>query len=272
MRYLLRGASPSPHGFQRRARASGLEAGRTRRSLRSLDRGHCDRRCGVLVSGRVTVPTQGTADLPGSTASGRLTPISTPLRAAWPSCPRDCASWVLEVTRAGPWAQGIDSSFKTLLWSGPLLPPPRVDPKQNGVFRPLGNHQAFSVAGSGLGPGAIGEKGPRREPCPAGAPSGPAKVTQVITHGGTPLHVEIQQQGTRHGSRGGAGPAEQGCLLWDKNVSQSGRVSGGKQLRGEGRGPACRGRSAEQERTRGAARSGVGDAGGGRSRDSGVTG
>lgn len=77
-----------------------------------------------------------------------------------------------------------------------------------------------------------------------------AKVTQVITHGGTPLHVEIQQQGTRHGSRGGAGPAEQGCLLWDKNVSQSGRVSGGKQLRGEGRGPACRRRSAEQERTR----------------------
>lgn len=114
-----------------------------------------------------------TADLPGSTASGRLTPISTPLRAAWPSCPRDCASWVLEVTRAGPWAQGIDSSFKTLLWSGPLLPPPRVDPKQNGVFRPLGNRQAFSVAGSGLGPGAIGEKGPRREPCPAGVPSGP---------------------------------------------------------------------------------------------------
>lgn len=124
-----------------------------------------------------------TADLPGSTPSGRLTPIPTPLRAARPACPPDCTSWVREVTRAGPWAQGIDSSFEALLRSGLLLSPPRVDPKQNGVFPLLGNRQAFFyVVGSGLGPGAIMEKGPRGEPCPAGAPSWPDSQRDTNDH------------------------------------------------------------------------------------------
>lgn len=168
-----------------------------------------------------------TADLPGSTPSGRLTPIPTPLRVARPTCPPDCTSWVREVTRAGPWAQGIDSSFEALLRSGLLLSPPRVDPKQNGVFPLLGNPRPFMWLAQGWALGLSWRRDPGASPALLEPPAGQtANVTQTTTHRDTPLHVGIRQQGTRRGSRSCA-----------RTVSQSGRVSGGKQLGSKGQGP-----------------------------------
>lgn len=112
-----------------------------------------------------------------------------------------------------------------------------------------------------------------------------ANVTQTTTHRDTPLHMEIRQQGTRHGSRscarpgGGTGLAEQGCLLWDENGELEwtglGRETAPQQRAGPSLAWEERRTGEDSEEARGPAqenRRDVGDAGSGLSRVSGVTG
>lgn len=124
MHYLLRIASTTPHTFPGRIRNEPFRSG-TDPAVPAL---------GTPPPLMPTPPftqdlgahTRAHTDQPGSPISGHLTPISTPLGTAWPTCPPD---WGLEVTRAGHSVQSIDSSFGTLLKTGLFFPAPPHAPQ-----------------------------------------------------------------------------------------------------------------------------------------------